>query len=316
MTEPVGASARTPILFDTDLGTDVDDALALAFLATDPRCRLLGVTTVNGETRARAALARALLDLADRADVPVGVGASEPMTGERSKTMPVGLVATGPVAELPASMPTAEEVIVDVLRDATEPVHVCAVGAFTNVATVLSAHPNLYDAVAGIHLMGGCLGTFALVPGGERFPAVADYNLNGDPLSAAVCLGLPLPMRLVSQDVTNDLLLTADDRTAIAGSGPLGAALEEQMAGWVAFLRTRSSDPDLAHVRLHDPLAVVGIVAPDVETSAELQLSLRGRTGRAMFAESPTGRPVTVVRTADATRLRAELVGTLTSTAT
>lgn len=315
MTEPDRAAPPTPILLDTDLGTDVDDAIALAFLAVDPRCQLVGVTTVNGDTRARAALARALLELADRADVPIGIGASDPLSGYPSKTMPVGLVAKGPLADLPAAMPTAEEVIVDVLRDATEPVHICGVGAFTNVATVLSAHPELHEAVAGIHLMGGCLGSFALVPGGERFPAIADFNLNGDELSAAVCLGLPIPIRLVPQDVTNELLLTAEDRTAIATSGPLGAALEEQMAGWVAFLQTRSPDPDVAHVRLHDPLAVVGIGAPGIETSTQMQLSVRGRRGRSMFVESPLGRPVTVVRSADATRLRAELVGAMTSVA-
>ena len=47
-------STPVPILFDTDLGTDVDDAIALAFLARDPRCDLLGVTTVFGVPDRRA----------------------------------------------------------------------------------------------------------------------------------------------------------------------------------------------------------------------------------------------------------------------
>jgi inosine-uridine nucleoside N-ribohydrolase len=300
-----------PILFDTDLGTDVDDAVALAFLANDPRCRLLGVTTVNGDTRARAALAQALLDLAGRSDVPVGVGASHPMTGARSKSMPVGLVATAPAADLPATMPTAEDVIVDVLRAATEPVHVCAVGAFTNIAMVLSAHPDLHASVAGVHLMGGCLDSFALVPGGERSPAIPEFNLNGDPVAAAVVLALPVPLRIAPLDVTNELLFTDDDRAAIARSGPLGAVLEEQMAGWIELLRSRSTNPDVAHVRLHDPLTVVGAVNPDVEETAERRVSMRGGAGRAFFVESAVGRIVDVVHRVDASRLRAELVSAL-----
>ena len=87
MTEAAAGSAPVPILFDTDLGTDVDDAIALAFLAQDPRCRLVGVTTVNGDARRRAALAKGLLDLMGRGDVPVGVGAERPIDGETSPTI-------------------------------------------------------------------------------------------------------------------------------------------------------------------------------------------------------------------------------------
>jgi len=37
-----------PILFDTDIGSDIDDAVALAYLLQEPRCELLGITTVSG----------------------------------------------------------------------------------------------------------------------------------------------------------------------------------------------------------------------------------------------------------------------------
>lgn len=310
---PRSTPAPVPILFDTDLGTDVDDAVALAFLARDPRVDLRGVTTVNGDVRRRAALAQGLLDLAGRGDVPVGLGAGDPL-GEASATMPVGIVAREPRGQVADDAPSAEDVIVAVLRATDTPVHVCGVGAFTNVAAVLTAHPELHEAVAGVHLMGGCLGPYRMVPGGRELPALADYNLNGDPVAAAVCLALPLPLRLVPQDVTNELLLGDDDRAAIAASGPLGAALEEQMAGWVGFLRSRSEDPDVAHVRLHDPLAVVGLVAPELETRAALGLSLRraGTPGEARLVTSPAGRPATVVRGCDATALRRELVTAIT----
>jgi len=305
-------TAPVPILLDTDLGTDCDDAIALAFLARDPRCDLLGVTTVNGNVRRRAALAQGLLDLMGRGDVPVGLGAADPLGGEPSATMPVGVIAREPRGEVPDDAPSAEDVIVEALRSATTPVHVCGVGAFTNVATVLTAHPELHEAVAAVHLMGGCLGPYGLVPGGRIMPAIPDYNLNGDPLAAAVCLGLPLPLRLVPQDVTNVLLLDPDDRAAIAAVGDLGAALDEHMEGWVGFLRTRSDDPDVPHVRLHDPLAVVGIVAPEVETRVTVGLSLHGTPGNALLVESPEGRPASVVRAADAAALAKELVAAIT----
>ena len=44
------------ILFDTDIGSDIDDALALAYLLKEPRCELLGITTVTSFPEQRAAL--------------------------------------------------------------------------------------------------------------------------------------------------------------------------------------------------------------------------------------------------------------------
>jgi len=55
------ASASIPVLLDTDIGSDIDDALALAYLLGQPRCELLGITTVSGrDPRIRASLADAV----------------------------------------------------------------------------------------------------------------------------------------------------------------------------------------------------------------------------------------------------------------
>ena len=38
------------ILLDTDIGSDIDDAICLAYLLKEPQCELLGITTVCGES--------------------------------------------------------------------------------------------------------------------------------------------------------------------------------------------------------------------------------------------------------------------------
>lgn len=35
----------TKVILDTDIGLDIDDALALAYLLKNPNCNLMGVTT-------------------------------------------------------------------------------------------------------------------------------------------------------------------------------------------------------------------------------------------------------------------------------
>ena len=52
---------KVPILVDTDIGTDIDDAFALVLITRSPELELLGVTTVSGDTHARARLAAKLL---------------------------------------------------------------------------------------------------------------------------------------------------------------------------------------------------------------------------------------------------------------
>ena len=65
---------KLKILFDTDIGTDVDDALALTFLLNEPRCELLGITTCTGEAEERAKLASMLCLYANRPDIPIYPG--------------------------------------------------------------------------------------------------------------------------------------------------------------------------------------------------------------------------------------------------
>ena len=48
---------KIKIILDTDIGTDIDDALALAYLLMKPECELMGITTVTGEAKTRAKLA-------------------------------------------------------------------------------------------------------------------------------------------------------------------------------------------------------------------------------------------------------------------
>ena len=53
-----------PVIFDTDIGTDIDDAYALVALIRRPELELLGVTTVSSDAVARARLAAKLLSVA------------------------------------------------------------------------------------------------------------------------------------------------------------------------------------------------------------------------------------------------------------
>jgi inosine-uridine nucleoside N-ribohydrolase len=75
---------------DTDVGTNPDDAVALLCAAAHPDVELVGVSTVDGDTEARAALARKLVD------VPVVSGAALEAR-DVAEAEPEALLAIGPL---------------------------------------------------------------------------------------------------------------------------------------------------------------------------------------------------------------------------
>src|SRR4051794_17020182 len=71
------AAARVPVLIDTDVGDDIDDAFALALALSSPEVDVRGVTTVAGDAHTRALLVCRLLHAVGRGDIPVASGRPE-----------------------------------------------------------------------------------------------------------------------------------------------------------------------------------------------------------------------------------------------
>ena len=69
---------KEKVILDTDIGSDIDDSVALAYLLMQEKCDLLGVTTVSGQPEKRAMMVSALLKVAGREDIPVFPGAPIP----------------------------------------------------------------------------------------------------------------------------------------------------------------------------------------------------------------------------------------------
>lgn len=69
---------KEKILLDTDIGTEVDDAITLAYLLANPDAEVVGITTVTGEAVERARLASVLCRIAGK-DIPIYPGCEKPL---------------------------------------------------------------------------------------------------------------------------------------------------------------------------------------------------------------------------------------------
>lgn len=259
-----GARARNPhpqgrpkverLILDTDIGTDIDDAYALAFILGCPELELVGVTTAYGPTERRARLARALLEAAGRPEIPVYVG----RRGNGNPDEVSGQLDWGDRhASRPPEREEAVAWLVRTIMEAPGEISLLAIGPLPNIGAALAAEPQIARKVRRFVLMAGS------VRKGYASPTpVAEYNIHCDIAAAQAVFSAPWMPLVVPLDVTMPMVLDAERRRAIAArERPLCRALTELYAAWAP------RDPIL-----HDPLAAAVMLRPELVEMEALRL--------------------------------------------
>jgi purine nucleosidase len=254
-----------PVLLDTDLGSDVDDAIALALLLGCPELRLVAVTTVGGDVRGRAWAAARLLGLGGRSEVDVCAGARDALVRrERFVWREIETAGYPPGPDARLSDEPAAERIVRAARE-TPGLELIAIGPLTNLAHALALDPELPRRIARLHVMGGHIRRVAI--GARVCEPGIDYNLCSDPEASAMVLGAGFATRLVTADVTLETWLRESDLARLAAARSAATrALVPLIRIWTPFQRQIFVDqlggtlaPDNVAF-LHDPLTVLSLV--------------------------------------------------------
>ncbi len=259
------AAARPQVVLDTDIGTDVDDALALGVLLGSPELDLVAVTTVYGDTLLRARMVTRILGLAGRTDVTVRAGLRETPTGRdiywaghEGSTMPD--LDREVVAD--ADDPTAAiRLLVDTVRASPGRVTVLAVGPLTNIGAAITLDPAFATDVAEIAIMGGHFGAL------DQAPPSVEHNIKCDPESASIVFGSGAEIRVVGLDVTTRTRIRADELARISAAGSLGAEIGEEVRQYWTVGGSDGNTP-------HDPLVALAVSRPDLFTFVDADVSV------------------------------------------
>jgi purine nucleosidase len=282
------ASAQQPIpvIFDTDIGDDIDDALALALALQSPELDVRAVTTVTDDTEGRARLAWKELGLYGRRDVALGIGAPEPFLDPvHTGRAPQFSVLTD-ADTLPAVHRRAFELIIETLLASPRKITLVPVGPLTNIALALKGEPRIKDKIERIVLMGGA---FDLLK--------AEYNIERDRVAAEIVFRSGVPITAVGLDVTMRCKLAAPDMDRLRAAGnPASLFLVRLIELW------QNGRPDQFPI-LHDPLAVAVTMHPNlVETqlgSVHVETSGALTNGITLFTPAdrlpPDAHPTTLV---------------------
>jgi pyrimidine-specific ribonucleoside hydrolase len=294
-----------PIILDCDPGHD--DALAITLALARPELKLLGITTVGGNSPLANTTRNALrvLALLGRNDVPVAPGAERPLL--REPWIPVEFHGASGLdgADLPEpeAAPRAEGALAmaeALIARAGEPVTLVATAPLTNVALLLRARPRIREGIERICLMGGSLGE-------GNTTAAAEFNIWQDPEAAAIVFTSGIPISMIGLDVTHRALFLEPDVARLEALGTRIARVWVDLLRFFAIYHRQRYGWDGSPI--HDAVAVAHLAAPglvstrplrvDVETSGELT---RGRT--VADSEGLRGLPANVEAGLDIDRAR------------
>jgi purine nucleosidase len=241
-----------PLILDTDIGGDIDDALALAFCIRHPDIELRAVTTVADDTVKRGWWARKILTVAGRDDVEVaaGVGWDEPPAG-RASAWPHdghGLLADGETYEL------SPRDGVTVLLE-TADVTISTIGMQSNVAAAVERDPSFPKRVPLLAVMGGVFAPVD-VGGGNVLPPAVDHNLCVDPAASVTALNAGFTTLYTPIDVTVRALLRRHHLEALHDGDELCRTIARSIETWLPT----SHMPEGVIAVMHDPLTVACLV--------------------------------------------------------
>ena len=259
MTATKSAAGMTKLILDTDIGDDIDDALALALICCLPELELVGVTTVFGHTIARARQAQTVLKTAGEKfwKVPVAAGcagqlASRPVGSPVSQQdhVPAQASASLPDDQLPAiDAKHGVEFLIDTFMAGDGNIVPVTIGALTNLAVALVKQPQIKTKIPRIVSMAA-----------EFHRPMAEWNIKCDPEAAHIVFSSGIPMDVIPFNIGKlAMFIQAETSRLAASSKPLAnyltAALQAWRAGW---------KQPLAQPSLFDPMAVACLVKPEL----------------------------------------------------
>jgi inosine-uridine nucleoside N-ribohydrolase len=254
------------VIIDCDPG--IDDAVALCMALFDPRFEVLAVTAVAGNVSGEQATrnVQAIIEQLDPPRYPrMGAASSAEslaMIDNRALFGEDGLGNAGLVSSQLARQHPAEKIISDEVRSSPGEVTLICLGPLTNLAAAITREPQLITMLGRLVIMGGS------VNGIGNATSAAEFNIYYDPHSARQVFRSPTTKTLIPLDVTTqvtwslDLLDQLPPETSRAGS-----LLRKTLPH---LFRSYRRDLGLEGIHLHDAVAIVAALHPELFTTREM----------------------------------------------
>ncbi|PZE22809.1 nucleoside hydrolase [Paenibacillus xerothermodurans] len=273
---------KQKIIIDTDIGTYYDDAFAVLYGVQSPEVDVLAVTTCYGDVDLRARIAKKILRVAGREDIPVCRGVGQPMD---EYALMFGFEGENILTEedmqdetLQASDTHAVDMIIEQVLKYPNEVTLITLGAVSNVAAAIIKEPKIVGKVKELIIMGGVIVPIVDEKGVTRSP-IEEYNLNNDTKAAKIVFDSGMNITLVPIDVTLKVPLTpAQVHRINTTDTPIARLVSDILAVWPPqekqIYLSVGIPTEHTGLWLHDPLTIAVAFDRSFITETRLHVAL------------------------------------------
>ncbi len=273
------APKRIPVILDTDIGDDIDDTWALAFLLKSPELDLKLVVTDYGNTEYRAKIAARLLEVAGRTDVPVGIGIKQ----DDREGGQAAWVKGYDLSKYPGKVHRdGVQALIDTILGSPEPVTLICIGPVPNIKAALDREPR----IAGRARFVGMHGSVRRGYDGKKEPD-AEYNVKADAGACRRALSAAWDVTITPLDTCGLVQLKGEKYAAVKGSkDPLARAVIANYRIWCG------KNPERADKESSILFDTVAVYLGFSEKSLSLEKISLSVTGEGFTVADPRGKTV------------------------
>ena len=217
------AAQTTPVIIDTDIGDDVDDAFAIDLALASPELHIVGITSAWGDTQLRARMIDRMLCETGREEIPVNAGIP---------TKSNAMFTQAPWAKAGIERPHKDGVafLLDQAKAHPGEITLLALGPLTNIGAAIDRDPDAFRKLKRVVLMGGSSHTGYGPSGTAPEP---EYNIARDPGSAQKLLRSGVPLFFLPLDSTQIKFTNAKKAELASISTPMTDSLQVLVAEWM-----------------------------------------------------------------------------------
>ena len=257
------------IILDCDPGHD--DAIAILLAGQKSYFNLLGITTVSGNQTIEKTTRNAL-NLVNflKLDVPVAMGASEPLVAEKRICEEIhGKTGLDGYEFETHNRKVIDLSAVDLIFQLTskyEHVTIVATGPITNIAIALKAKPEIKKHIDEIIFMGGSTESGNITP-------FAEFNVLCDPEATHIVLNSGLPIKMVGLNVTRKVLCS---KQVVERMNKIGNKTSDLFVKLMNVFNANQAKTFNNYIGgpLHDPVTLASMIDDNLITWKEMNVSV------------------------------------------
>ena len=258
------------VILDTDIGTDVDDALALCVLLGSRTVDLIGITTVYGDTQLRSRIAMHICELAEKS-IDTYLGGSLPISGrEVWMSGREGKNYKNLNRFNPKSL-GAVEYLIETIASNRNSIDIIAIGPLTNIAKAIQESKDFEQNVKRIWIMGG-----------DFTQSRVEHNFKCDIDAARIVLESKIQISILDLPSSQKTIIRSEEIQRIGEAHQVGPLLHSEIMSWI---QPRNQDWTIPH----DPITALALIAPEFFETSLAGVARINVDGMSFWSELETG---------------------------